>query len=84
LAADAIAAVGANAGRLPALAAAPFPVHLIWGAHDPDLNVGVAEALRDSLPGAELDVLPGAHHNLQIDEPTALARLLRRPVSPPS
>jgi haloalkane dehalogenase len=76
LTADMLPTVIADARRLPALARASFPIHLIWGARDPYTNLGVAESLRHSVPRATLDVLAHAHHNLQIDQPGTIAQLL--------
>jgi haloalkane dehalogenase len=83
LAADLIPAVTANAARLPALAGAPFPMRLIWGARDPDLNVEMAGDLQRAVPRSQLHILANARHNLQIDEPGRVARLLTRS-RPPS
>ncbi len=76
LTSDAIPAVAANLQRLPELAAFPRPVRLIWGDRDPDLNTDIARALHEAAPASELFILPDAHHNLQIDEPTRVAELL--------
>jgi haloalkane dehalogenase len=73
---DSIAAVGANAARLPELASFPRPIRLIWGDKDPDVNTDTARTLHDAVPASELFVLPEAHHNLQIDEPKRVAELL--------
>ncbi len=79
LTADMLPTVIADARRLPELARAPFPIHLIWGARDPYTNLGVAESLRHSVPRATLNVLAHAHHDLQIDQPGPIAQLLSRP-----
>jgi haloalkane dehalogenase len=76
LTADLLPAVIANGARIPQLAALPAPIRLIWGARDPDLNLESARYLNTQVPRATLHVLPRAHHNLQIDEPAAVARLL--------
>jgi haloalkane dehalogenase len=76
LASDGIAAVAANAARLPELASFPRPIRLIWGDKDPDLNSGIARTLHEAAPASELFILPEAHHNLQIDEPERVAQLL--------
>jgi haloalkane dehalogenase len=78
LTADLVPAVAANAPRMSALATASFPLRLIWGDRDPDLSIGVAKALREKVSRAELHVLSGARHNLQIDRPKRLAALLLR------
>lgn len=76
LTADMVPTVVADGQRLPALARAGFPIHLIWGARDPYTNVGVARLLRPAVPGATLDVVADAHHNIQIDEPERVAQLV--------
>jgi haloalkane dehalogenase len=79
LTANMLPTVIADARRLPALANARFPIHLIWGARDPYTNVGVAESLRQAVPHATLNVLAHAHHNVQIDQSAAVAQLVTRP-----
>jgi pimeloyl-ACP methyl ester carboxylesterase len=76
LTADLVSAVASNLGRVAQLHRFGRPVRLIWGAKDPDLNTGVARDLQKLVPGSKLFVLPGAHHNLQIDEPRRVAELL--------
>jgi pimeloyl-ACP methyl ester carboxylesterase len=76
LTADLLPAVVADASRIPELAALPAPIRLVWGQRDPDLNVESARFLATQVPRAKLYVLRRAHHNLQIDEPAAVARLL--------
>jgi haloalkane dehalogenase len=73
---DGIAAVAANAARVPELADFPRPIRLIWGDKDPDLNTGIARTLHEAAPTSELVVLPDAHHDLQIDEPKKVAQVL--------
>jgi haloalkane dehalogenase len=82
LASDTIPAVAANLQRLPELARFPRPIRLIWGDRDPDLNSDVARTLLEAVPGAELFILPEAHHNLQIDQPQRVAELLLEVSSP--
>jgi len=76
LTADLLPAVVADGARIPELAALPAPIRLVWGQRDPDLNVESARFLATQVPRAKLDVLRHAHHNLQIDQPAAVARLL--------
>jgi pimeloyl-ACP methyl ester carboxylesterase len=76
LTADLLPAVIADGARIPQLAALTAPIRLIWGGRDPDLNVQSARYLNTQVPRAKLYVLPHANHNLQIDEPSAVARLL--------
>ena len=76
LTADLVSAVAINASRLAQLHRFGRPVRLIWGEKDPDLNTGVARDLQKFLPNSRLFVLPGAHHNVQIDRPRRVAQLL--------
>jgi haloalkane dehalogenase len=73
---DLVHAVVADAARLGELARAPFPVHLIWGSADPDLTVASARDLHRAAPKSDLVVIPGALHNVQIDQPGRVAALL--------
>ncbi len=58
------------------------PTSIIWGALDPWLDVRVGERLAANIPGATLDVIPGARHFTPEDAPArvaaAVAELLRR------
>jgi pimeloyl-ACP methyl ester carboxylesterase len=78
LTANMLPTVIADAQRLPALASTAFPIHLIWGARDPYTNLGVAQFLLQAVPRATLNVLANAHHNLQIDQPKAIAQMVTR------
>jgi pimeloyl-ACP methyl ester carboxylesterase len=58
------------------------PAAIVWGEDDPFLPSGIARRLRDSIPGATLDVIPGARHFTPEEAPRrigdTLATLLRR------
>lgn len=58
------------------------PTSVLWGAQDPFLPVARGRRLADAIPGATLDVVPGARHFLPEDAPRqvadALATLLTR------
>jgi haloalkane dehalogenase len=73
LAGNLFAAVTSDATRLRSLQSLPVPVHLIWGARDPNLNLRIARALHQEIPHSTLTVLPNAHHNLPLDDPTRFA-----------
>lgn len=66
----------------PQLGAIAAPTAVIWGADDPFLPPAVGARLRDAIPGATLDVIPGARHFLAEDVPercaTAITALLDR------
>jgi len=55
-----------NSARLRAF---DRPVRIVFGAADPYLNIHVARRLARLFPTAELTLLPGAHHYVQVDEP---------------
>ncbi len=73
LAGNLFAAVTTDATRLGSLQSLPVPVHLIWGARDPNMNLTLARALHQEIPHSTLTVLPNAHHNVPLDDPTKFA-----------
>ena len=52
------------------------PVLLAWGAEDKLFPLSLAERLRDVLPQARLETVPGARTFVAEDQPEALARLI--------
>jgi len=70
------AAVTSDAARIPMLASLTMPVQIIWGALDPNLNLDIAGALHQEIPSSTLTVLPDAHHDLMLDDPTAFAEAI--------
>jgi pimeloyl-ACP methyl ester carboxylesterase len=52
------------------------PTLVVWGERDPWIPVERGRELARRIPGARLDILPGAGHLVQEDEPEELARLL--------
>lgn len=75
MAAQLLPEVRGNAARLSMLTAINVPVKIIWGEHDPYLNVGVARELLSHLPLASLDLVDAGHW-LQLDQPEEVARLM--------
>ena len=71
------AAVTNDAARVPSLTSLDVPVHIIWGARDPNLNLSVADALHQEIPHSTLTIFPNAHHNLMLDDPTQFAAIVR-------
>ena len=71
------AAVTGDAARVPRLASLTMPVRIIWGARDPNLDLNIARALDQEIPHSTLTVLPNAHHNVMLDDPTAFAAAIR-------
>jgi haloalkane dehalogenase len=74
------AAVTKDGARVPELASLGVPVHIIWGARDPNLNLKIARTLHEQIPDSTLTVLRGAHHNLMLDDPTQFAAAIRSAV----
>ncbi len=52
------------------------PTLVVWGTDDPWIPAARGAALAARIPGARLELLPGAGHLVGEDEPDALARLL--------
>jgi pimeloyl-ACP methyl ester carboxylesterase len=52
------------------------PTLIVWGEHDTLIPPDVGERLCDSLPRAELVIIPGAAHNPMWDRPAAFNRLV--------
>jgi haloalkane dehalogenase len=71
------AVAGYDAARVSRLKSLAMPVHIIWGAKDPNLGVNVADALQQEIPLSTLTVFPNAHHNLMLDDPTQFAAAIR-------
>lgn len=63
----------AMAGDLGAVSA---PTTVIWGASDPFLSAKLGRRLADAIPGASLQILPGARHFTPEDAPRAVADAL--------
>jgi haloalkane dehalogenase len=51
-------AVTNDAARVPSLSSLAVPVHIVWGARDPNLNLNIAEALHQEIPHSTLTVFP--------------------------
>jgi poly(3-hydroxyoctanoate) depolymerase len=60
----------------PELGRITHPTLLVYGDADLIAPPGVGELLRDRLPNAVLEVLPGATHDLEIDFPDLIAALI--------
>ena len=61
------------ADRLPSV---ETPVLVVWGRDDSWIPVDRAHRLADAVPGAELRIVDGAGHLIQLDQPVALATIL--------
>lgn len=53
-----------------------IPTAVLWGELDPWLPVRLGEQLREAIPGATLDVIPGARHFTPEDAPERVARAI--------
>ena len=62
----------------PRYAELDLPVTVVWGAEDAWLPVEQAHRLAALIPGAQLQVVPGAGHLVQLDAPAALTAILQR------
>jgi pimeloyl-ACP methyl ester carboxylesterase len=66
----------------PGLREVTCPAAVLWGAQDPFLPPSLGERLAEAIPGATLEVVPGARHFLPEEAPRqvadALAALLAR------
>ncbi|MDY6999135.1 MAG: alpha/beta fold hydrolase [Actinomycetota bacterium] len=54
-----------------------LPVLVVWGTEDAWIPVDTAQRLAAAIPGAGLKLVPGAGHLIQLDQPVALATILR-------
>lgn len=75
------AAVEGDGARVQQLESLRAPVHLIWGARDPNLNLTIAHALHGEIPDSTLTVLPNAHHNAPLDDPKQFASTILHAVA---
>lgn len=55
-----------------------LPVLVVWGTDDTWIPVDRAHRLAKLIPGAQLDLIDGAGHLIQLDQPTRLATALHR------
>ncbi|MGH3983910.1 MAG: alpha/beta fold hydrolase [Pseudonocardiaceae bacterium] len=67
-----------RARRTAQLRAFPRPVRIVFGTDDPYLNTHVARRFAQLFPAAELDLIDGARHYVQVDEPEAVAAAILR------
>ena len=60
----------------PRLANIVAPTSVIWGAHDPFLDVSIARRLHEHIPGSTLDIIPDARHFTPEESPETIASML--------
>jgi pimeloyl-ACP methyl ester carboxylesterase len=53
------------------------PTLLLWGEQDERSPLRVAEAMRESIPGAELVTIPGAGHDSNVEQPERFTAAVR-------
>ncbi len=82
LTANLFAAVTSDAARLPSLQSLSVPVHIVWGAHDPDLNLTVARYLHQQIPDSTLTIFSDAYHNVMLDDPKRFAAVVASSIAP--
>ena len=73
---DLLGTIRAGSKKAARLKEFPRPVRIIFGASDPYLNKGVAEAFHGLFPASDLFLLAKARHFVQMDEPEEVARLI--------
>jgi pimeloyl-ACP methyl ester carboxylesterase len=66
-------ALRAHKRRVAELRSFKPPVRVLFGDADPYLNAGVARDLARSFPNADLQLVAGARHFVQMDEPKRVA-----------
>jgi 2-hydroxymuconate-semialdehyde hydrolase len=54
------------------------PTAIVWGAHDPFLDMSIGKKLRDNIPGATLDIVPDMRHFLPEEAPETLGAILEK------
>jgi pimeloyl-ACP methyl ester carboxylesterase len=61
-------------GRLSEITA---PTLLIYGEDDPAARPAIGQGIADAIPGARLEVIPGARHGITVEFAQDTAQLLR-------
>lgn len=63
--------------RLPhLLATVQTPTLLVWGSEDQVVPVNTGELYAKALPNAQLEIVPGAGHVVEYEEPETVTRLI--------
>jgi pimeloyl-ACP methyl ester carboxylesterase len=75
---DLLATLRARAMRTGDLARFTRPVRIVFGDADPYLNADVARELARLFPNADLQLVHGARHFVQMDEPQRVADEITR------
>jgi haloalkane dehalogenase len=75
---DLLPTVYRNMRKTAALRKFPRPVWIVFGTEDPYLNVHVARRFAELFPHPRLELIDGARHYVQVDEPAKVAEAIRR------
>jgi pimeloyl-ACP methyl ester carboxylesterase len=59
------------------LAAVDVPTAVVWGEHDQLFPVDSGRQFTERLPNAQLHVVPDAGHWVELEQPAALAEIVR-------
>jgi pimeloyl-ACP methyl ester carboxylesterase len=70
-----------NRRLVPLLPLVEVPTLLVWGEDDMVVPLECAERYRALLPDARLEIVPDCGHAVDLEQPAALAELVRRHVS---
>jgi pimeloyl-ACP methyl ester carboxylesterase len=70
--------------RMSQLRAFERPVRIVFGSDDPYLNTHVARRFAQLFPAAELELIDGARHYVQVDEPELVAAAILNSSRAPS
>jgi 2-hydroxymuconate-semialdehyde hydrolase len=60
----------------PRLGEIVAPTAVIWGAHDPFLDVSIARRLNEAIAGSTLDIIPDGRHFTPEESPETIASIL--------
>jgi pimeloyl-ACP methyl ester carboxylesterase len=65
-----------NRRMVPLLGGIDIPTLIIWGSNDAIVPIDVAHQYRENIPGAKLEVVSGAGHLVEFEEPAKVASLV--------
>ena len=65
-----------NRRMAPLLSGIDIPTLIVWGANDAIVPIDVAHQYRDAIPGAKLEVVSGAGHLVEFEQPEKVASLV--------
>ena len=72
-----MAATLAHADTREFLVTIKVPTLLIWGDADKRSPLAVGQAIRDAIPAARLEIIPGAGHLSNLERPTEFNTMVR-------